>query len=438
MVSIVTFGSSFSLGSQCAMHLTKRHQWDQCSWPRQLSPLLEEMRDKLQIKAHIKISNFGKGGYNTAAWARENVEDNHAFQSADMLIYEGASDHPDEKQVSEASTVLFSTLLDLPGKPAVLALEVPRAAGLSGSGTSRWMYGCQSNKEVKLTVSKLFYCQDWWQVPSWRAKVLEPFGVPTVSYRNAFWPNLTQPEDEMVIFGFRPKEEYNRSKISREEAMHRPVHLGLGAHQRVACLLAATLSKSSDLLRAAEAAHENVPATEEPPTNLHPSDEKALHWGCHPAVTKLQPPGGTFAAVATVGSWWFGEDVEGNGKPGWNSNQTGATVTFAVTIGPRGSVVVSRQSSYSAEMATARLTLWPKPVDSWTVGSHWQEPLSIPDYDTHQLPRNTVGEHYLHIELLPSQWRRGQVRDCSSKLFCQMVGGKREAARYKLLSITTC
>jgi len=200
---------------------------------------------------------------------------------------------------------------------------------------------------------------------------------------------------------------------------------------------------------------------------------------CHTPLTHLRPPLASFlpiiasngtqqesvASGGSTGPWWFGEDVIGNGKPGWNANTSGASVLFAIRLGPERRIVLSRLRSYAADLAPIRASLWPsaafrdgappsallggcatvssggcgqpKPVDSWIVHSHWDEPISIPEHDVHTVTRNgAVGDHFLHLELLRSAWRPGPQKHCG-KLMCTHTWGS-AAARFKLLSITTC
>ena len=93
-------------------------------------------------------------------------------------------------------------------------------------------------------------------MPDVRAPVLRGLGVPAVSYRDAFWPETLAPVDPRALLGFRSLDEYSN------HSQHPTVHLGVGAHERVECLLAAALSKATSLARQAAAEGRRVPVKE--------------------------------------------------------------------------------------------------------------------------------------------------------------------------------
>ena len=155
-------------------------------------------------------------------------------------------------------------------------------------------------------------------MPDVRAPVLRGLGVPAVSYRDAFWPETLAPADPRALLGFRSLDEYSN------HSQHPTVHLGVGAHERVACLLAAALSKATSLARQAAAEGKRVPVKESR-TRPGPALKAGLPARCDTPASKLQPPLTSFQPAVEPRGWEFGEDVAGNGKPGWWSTAAGAT-----------------------------------------------------------------------------------------------------------------
>ena len=99
----------------------------------------------------MRVTNLARNGYNTRVWAMENVETIRELRSADLIVHSGAIGDAefDPASVRAASLSFFAALLDMPHRPAVMALEVTRAADLRRSGTLRWLRPCKPQEELQ-------------------------------------------------------------------------------------------------------------------------------------------------------------------------------------------------------------------------------------------------------------------------------------------------
>ena len=121
----MTLGSSMTLGKECNVEsMTATNP--RCAWPARL----EKMLRLLFSPAAVRVSNLARNGYNTRVWAMENVESIEALRGADMIIHSGAIGDADfdAGSVRASSLAFFSALLAMAHEPAVVALEVTRAA----------------------------------------------------------------------------------------------------------------------------------------------------------------------------------------------------------------------------------------------------------------------------------------------------------------------
>ena len=118
-----------------------------CAWPARLERLLS----LLFAPAAVRVTNLARNGYNTRVWAMENVETIRELRSADLIVHSGAIGDAefDPASVRAASLSFFAALLDMPHRPAVMALEVTRAADLRRSGTLRWLRPCKPQEELQ-------------------------------------------------------------------------------------------------------------------------------------------------------------------------------------------------------------------------------------------------------------------------------------------------
>ena len=75
---------------------------------------------------------------------------------------------------------------------------------------------------------------------------------------------------------------------------------------------------------------------------------------------------------------------------------------------------------------------------SWSIASHWAKFESVPEHDVHSVA-NASGWHYLHLRVLPSEWRPGaHTVACSGSGQKTCVRRGETKAKVKVLSIVTC
>ena len=366
-----------------------------CAWPARLERLLS----LLFAPAAVRVTNLARNGYNTRVWAMENVETISELRSADLIVHDGGiSDAEfDAAGVRAASLSFFSALLDMPNHPAAISLEVTRAADLRRSGTLSWLRPCRPQEELQgLLNTSMRFCSRWWEVPTHRAPVLEALRVPAITFRDAVWPVQGMPGvegapgDVAAVRGFRSQVEYdNASYAGPMNVPHRAVHFPPQMHERIACVAAYAFARAAALLSTELAADRPTPLPEQPPNasalpQLLASGAAAGGEGgallrCESPLSKLLPPLASFTAHLpgrtresrtaqrpASGKWWYGEDVPGNGKPGWIATTPGAAVAFGVSLGADQRVILSRLRSYTPTWAPTRASLWHIPAAATT------------------------------------------------------------------------
>ena len=224
-----------------------------CAWPARLGRHLTAA-----FGLQVSLVSLAKGAHSTTEWAAAFDRRDPELASADLIIAELSVNDQHIVDVSAsrmhvlaASAVLFHNLLSLPQHPAVLALEAVRGAFASSARENlrevRAM--CSENHPIDnqsserltplgakpsaldtrsssdrcdlLTRPHIFvaapskplhsnlafgpgqvyrWCDHWWWPPSWRAPVLAALRVPSVSYRDATWPNRTSPPADLPYY----------------------------------------------------------------------------------------------------------------------------------------------------------------------------------------------------------------------------------------------
>ena len=176
-------------------------------------------------------------------------------------------------------------------------------------------------------------------------------------------------------------------------------------------------------------------------TNLHPPESSFL-----PSAAAAM--GAPHEALPHSSAWWWGEDVAGNRKPGWNSNSStlaaamsleeSPSIAFNVVVGAVRRVQLRYLSSHDRTMGRVNVTLSSlspasahasaasrRALDHWILDSRWVLPYSVTTVDIHELPAQLEPRPYLlEVRLLPTHARK----NASAVL----------ASRFKLLGVQTC
>ena len=458
LLQIVVLGGSWTKGADCVRGAYQR-DWSaqaQCAWPWRLQQWLDQAFPR-QI---VKVINAAEGAMASDVWARRNLSADKRFLEADLIIGEfGINEfaYNSEKRLAKVNAVLLSALVNLPKRPAVLVLEVTKGAFMDTPNVSRkeCENTCEGGQFLSFQTPAMpadnqwqCFCDQWWLPPTWRQPVLRELGsVSAVSLRDAIWPTMREPPSNLPILW---QGHAHTNGITHQLAANTLAYAmaavwdhiwdqiwlnsGKMRHEditqgrditRVACTQATQLSSKIDL----RPRYANV----------------SLADHCETAVTRLQPPLNSFPA-SRAGAWWFGEDVPGNDKPGWNTNvsltlasHTGGVLEFPVQLDTKRLVIVTYLRSYDANMASVQMRLvrrlthrtfrqeWTE--DSWELDGRWSRHISVPHVDVRRVPEFSPLDPGtpLHEEILL------RVELLRTKSYQQQL-----ASRFKLLGVTTC
>lgn len=161
------------------------------------------------------------------------------------------------------------------------------------------------------------------------------------------------------------------------------------------------------------------------------------------------PTRGAVALGALEASLWRPEAVHGGSIPAygaWKNLSTCVDHKDGRWCGQhrrscKKDFVRSRCRETCGECRKAREALcesWACPVSSWSIASHWAKFESVPEHDV-QSVANASGWHYLHLRVLPSEWRPGaHTVACSGSGQKTCVRRGETKAKVKVLSIVTC
>jgi hypothetical protein len=153
--------------------------------------------------SRLKVINIAEGGANENFWIDRLGR--VMKLDPDVILVESAVndqcdfDKQDEKAkfVNSTSFSLLNLLMNLPQQPAVISVELFRAA---------WGSVLDANKDannhcpghVQTTSDpQCFFCPQWWKPQTWRENAREYNSVSQASYRDAVWPILDHPPDEL-------------------------------------------------------------------------------------------------------------------------------------------------------------------------------------------------------------------------------------------------
>ena len=155
--------------------------------------------------------------------------------------------------------------------------------------------------------------------------------------------------------------------------------------------------------------------------------------------------------MGTPNGWWYGEDVAGNGKPGWNANCSQSElkanrIVFRVKLHPNrfGRVMIKVLRSYAPTMG--RVVAWFASGSraKWFVDGYHDSPYSVAQFDIKDIPQYDLKrwEMDLVITLLPLPQNESDTRlaalDEKRKEKLRSAGMECGGARFKLLGVVTC
>ena len=184
-------------GTYCLGPWAHRHWQQWCSWPAYLRVWLE----RAFPGRTLRMVNAATGGTDTAVWASMGVSELPDVRDADLVIVEmSVNDQVSDANgvllasrqgwtIADASRLLFEDLLDLPRRPAVIALEAVRGAfsdDYRQNFKEAHLQCPEAHPEIRtpsnwsLEDGKHRWCPNWWMPPTWRAPVLEELGIPVV------------------------------------------------------------------------------------------------------------------------------------------------------------------------------------------------------------------------------------------------------------------
>ena len=170
------------------------------AWPRKLEQFMHEKWNK----DSVQVVNLAEGGADENTWlGRLDVIMNHA--PFDIILVESAvndqCDYKDQKTkerlVDAESHRLLKALMNFPSEPAVFSVELFRTAYSSrGDADSH----CRDHVEQVANTTnnkECLYCTQWWKPQDWRHRAREKNSVSYISYRDAVWPTLDQPPQNL-------------------------------------------------------------------------------------------------------------------------------------------------------------------------------------------------------------------------------------------------
>lgn len=167
------------------------------AYPKKLEQLLHHKWPSRSIK----VINLSVGGADENTWLGRL--DQIIEHDPDVILVESAiNDQCDydaqdarAKFVNETSISLLNLLVNFPQEPAVISLELFRTTYGNNKDANRHCRGYVA--EVPDRSGQCFYCPQWWNPPSWRQQAREYNSISQASYRDAVWPILEQPPDDL-------------------------------------------------------------------------------------------------------------------------------------------------------------------------------------------------------------------------------------------------
>jgi hypothetical protein len=147
----------------------------------------------------LKVINIAQGGADENFWLGKL---DHVMElDPDVILVESAVndqcayDKQDEKAefVNSTSFSLLSLLINLPQQPAVISVELFRTAFGNANDANRHCRGQVQNTSDP----RCYFCPQWWKPQTWRGNARKYNSVSQASYRDAVWPILHHPPDDL-------------------------------------------------------------------------------------------------------------------------------------------------------------------------------------------------------------------------------------------------
>ena len=359
--SISVVGGSMTAGEGCVSRWTepkgrrlasaKFHSWNKCAWSARLVNWLHHAFPDCVFW----LTNHAKRAWGTQVWALEGIEANPIFREADLVLTDLAInagvDGIPTKMEKEATAAVWAAALSLPKRPAVLAVEVvegiftrnfydmdvkflqkicPETAdqvAFAGRRVREFDHLHATNR------SEFRVCRSEFWPAVWHQQVATTMGIPVVSYHDALWPALDEPDPDFPLF------------------WNGQTHPSNGTHQRIADAVAFGISWAARRLRAMGGSPIGMDDWERA-ASRHDNHSRTALQQCTPAATRLHPPQDDFQPASPPVGWEFGEDVVGNSKPGWLARASFATlrkniswIEFDAVIGEQRLVLVGHLGS---------------------------------------------------------------------------------------------
>jgi len=176
------------------------------AWPRKLEKFMNEKWLGLGVPP-VQVINLAQGGANEKYWLGTlDFIMNHNKAPFDVILVESAvndaCDHRDQyerlKEVNQTSHMLLNILMNFPGDPAVLNVEAFSVANTNRTNARKHCKGHEERVNItNATYGKCIYCPQWWKPQDWRKEAREQNSVSYISFRDAVWPILDQPPENL-------------------------------------------------------------------------------------------------------------------------------------------------------------------------------------------------------------------------------------------------
>ncbi|GFH46301.1 hypothetical protein CTEN210_02775 [Chaetoceros tenuissimus] len=176
----------------------------QRAWPKKIQQVMEEKWGENSVE----VINIALGGYNEDAWL-SSMNFIVGYAPVDIILMESAVNDRglyrtqkwDAERVAETSDVLLNLLMRIPGKPAVMSVELFTLSSSDKDDANTVCPGhVQFVNDPVLDFEQCFYCEFMWMPQTWRDTVRKKNSVARVSYRDAVWPVQSLPPNNLCQF----------------------------------------------------------------------------------------------------------------------------------------------------------------------------------------------------------------------------------------------